>query len=273
MPVLTDRQFQQTADLVRSLCGINLHGGKRELVKARLSKRMRALGVRDFDEYLVRVRREGPAGELTLMLDAISTNLTFFFRQAKQFDHLRNLLTKARAEGRGRGRRLRIWSAGCSSGEEPYSVAILVREILSDLPLWDVGILATDLSTRMLAAAREGIYKADRLSEAPPGVVGKYFTCIQVDPERLYQVKPEVRELVSFAHLNLMDPWPMRGPFDMVFCRNVMIYFDRPTQARLVKRFWDILPPGGILYMGHSESLTGIPHRFRHVQPSTYQRL
>lgn len=273
MPVLTDRQFHQTAELVRSLCGINLHGGKRELVKARLSKRMRALGLDDFDEYLLRVRREGIAGELTLMLDAVSTNLTFFFRQARQFEHLRNLLTQAQAQRRSRGRRLRIWSAGCSSGEEPYSVAILVLEALADLPLWDVGILATDLSTQMLADAREGIYEADRLGEAPAGIVGKYFTCIQVDPERLYQVKPRVRELVSFAHLNLMDRWPMRGPFDMVFCRNVMIYFDRPTQARLVERFREILAPGGILYLGHSESLTGIPHRFHHVQPSTYQRL
>ena len=267
---LTDAQFDEISEMVRELCGINLHNGKRELVKARLSKRLRALGLTDFQQYMKYVR--GDANELIVMLDELSTNLTSFFREPGHFEHLaRHVLFRAARRGDPKPR-LRIWSAGCSSGEEPYSVAIAVLEALPDPPAWDVRVLATDISTRMLEAARNGTYSVKRIESVPGGMRGRYLECVQARPQRMYRVKDSVRDLVTFARLNLMGPWPMKGPFDAIFCRNVMIYFDKPTQQRLIDRFDDLLAPGGTLYLGHSESLTGVRHRFQYVQPTVYEK-
>ena len=172
----------------------------------------------------------------------------------------------------GKSRRLHVWSAGCSSGEEPYSIAIHLREAIPDLQAWDVKVLATDLSTAVLARAREGIYDKQRLQDVPGMLRSKHFTCIEARPERRYQVKESLRKLVHFARLNLMDPWPMRGPFEVIFCRNVMIYFDKPTQGQLVERFSELLAPGGTLFIGHSESLTGVRHQLRYVEPTVYEK-
>jgi len=270
---LTDEQFARISELVKGLCGINLHEGKKELVKARLNKRLRTLGLRDFEQYLDRVRQDATGDELTTMLDSLSTNLTSFFREPQHFDHLRRVVLPAlTARAQGRRRHIRIWSAGCSSGEEPYSIAIFLREHVPDLDRWDAAILATDLSTRVLARAREGIYDAQRLADMPASWVGRHFDEAPGRGGSAFRVKPAVQRLVTFARLNLMGPWPMRGPFDVIFCRNVMIYFDKPTQGQLVGRYCDILAPGGVLLLGHSESLTGIRHRLRYVQPTIYQK-
>lgn len=268
--VLSDEAFEQISRFVRSACGINLHDGKRELVKARLAKRMRALGITSYTAYMRHVESDSSGAELTAMLDVISTNLTYFFREAKHFAYLRETLVprvKARPT-----KRIRIWSAGCSSGEEPYSIAMLLSECLPDLGCWDAAILATDLSTAVLAAAREGVYRDDRFRQTPRELVGKYFDRIQIKPQKLYRVRPSLRRLVHIAKLNLMEPWPMTGPFDAIFCRNVMIYFDKPTQGELVRRFSELLAPGGALLLGHSESLTGVKHKLRYVQPAVYER-
>lgn len=270
---LTDAQFEAISRLVKDLCGINLHQGKKELVKARLQKRLRVLDLPSFDEYIDHVRHDTAGDELIAMLDAISTNLTQFYREPQHFEHLAStVLPSLIAAAETRGKRLRIWSAGCSSGEEAYTIAILLHENLPGLAQWDARILATDLSTRVLARAREGVYDASRLANVPAGWTAKYFTAGSSRTDRRYRLKDDVRRLIAFARLNLMEPWPMRGPFDVIFCRNVMIYFDKATQSRLIDRFWEILGAGGILYVGHSESLAGVKHRFDYVQPTVYRK-
>lgn len=267
---LTEAHFNRISQLVKAHCGIDLHDGKKELVKARLAKRLRRLGFRSFQQYIEHLRDDPSGTEITAMLDAISTNQTSFFREADHFDCLAgNVLPRVAAGG---GKRLRIWSAGCSSGEEPYSIAITVAESIPDLGRWDPRILATDISTRVLARAEEGVYEAACVEPVPPILRSRYFTFVETRPQRLYEVTADIRGMVHFARLNLMGPWPMIGPFDAIFCRNVMIYFDKPTQGRLVQRFWDLLGSGGTLFVGHSESLTGVRHQFRYVQPTVYQK-
>ncbi|MFH1550553.1 MAG: protein-glutamate O-methyltransferase [Planctomycetota bacterium] len=271
---LTQRQFEKISSLVYDLCGINLHIGKKELVKARLNKRLRQLGISDFDEYLAFLASDTSGRELVDMLDAISTNLTSFFREPAHFEYLSKQILPRLVQERGRdpGRRLRIWSAGCSSGEEPYTIAIVLRNEIENLDRWDAAILATDINTRMLDTARCGEYAEARLKNMPVQVQSRCFECIESKKPRVYRARPEIRRLVSFARLNLLDNWPMRGNFDVIFCRNTMIYFDKPTQGKLVRRFREKLNEGGVLFIGHSESLTGIKHDFDYVQPTVYRR-
>ena len=265
---LTEAQFNAISSLVKNLAGINLTDAKKELVRARLTKRLRKLGLATFDDYVEYLQGDTTGAELVAMLDVLSTNTTYFFREAKHFEWLRQeVLPRLAAR-----RRVRIWSAGCSSGEEPYSIAIVLLEAIPDLADWDAAILATDLSTEVLARARQGIYPASRLREVPPMLLGRHFTLVATKPERTYRVNDPVRRLVHFARLNLMGQWPMKGPFDVIFCRNVMIYFDRPTRQDLIARFHSILAPGGTLFIGHSESLTGINHSFRYVLPTVYRK-
>ena len=269
---LTDRQFNLISVLVKDLCGINLHEGKRELVRARLVKRLRELRIGSFAQYIDLIRsREGEV-EILAMLDALSTNLTFFFRENDHFELLRQKAGPQMLERHADDRRIRIWSAGCSSGEEPYSIAIVMQQVLAGRGGFDVKILATDLSRRMLEIARHGIYSHERFRDTPPRTIAENFVCLQSQPHRRYQVEQSLRQMVTFARLNLMEAWPMRGPFDAIFCRNVMIYFDKPTQNRLVERLWDLLAPGGMLFIGHSESLSGVQHRFQYVQPTAYRK-
>jgi len=269
---LTEAQFRKISNLVRSTCGINLHEGKKQLVQSRLAKRIRELGFRGYSEYIEYVTNDVAGTELTAMLDAISTNLTRFFREEEHFRYLARKVLPAVMERAGSDRRLRIWSAGCSTGEEPYSIAITLCENIPDLACWDAKVLATDLSTRVLAQAKKATYPGKRIKAVPPQQRSRYFRCIQARPDRLYRVEEPARSLVFFTRLNLTDPWPMKGAFDAIFCRNVMIYFEKSTQAELVSRFYRILTPGGTLFIGHSESLTGIEHSLRYVQPTVYQK-
>ena len=265
-------EFREFCALVTSVCGIKLGDGKEELVKARLGKRIRSLGMTGFAEYLDHLRDNGRV-ELPKLLDAISTNVTSFFRESDHFEYLRNsLLPRIVQREKQRGRRLRIWSAGCSSGEEPYSIAIHLREGLPDLERWDVKILATDLSMEALQRGTVGSYEAGKLAEMPPQILRRYFRPEGARGASSYRVCDQIRSLVHFAPLNLMQRWPMRGPFDAIFCRNVMIYFDKPTQGRLVGRFSELLPPGGALIMGHSESLAGVATELRCVQPTIHEK-
>jgi len=266
---LTDAQFEQIRRLIKRQCGIHLNEGKKDLVRGRLAKRLRVLGFDSFRLYLEHLDADASGSELTALLDAISTNQTSFFREPAHFEYLqRAVLPRVAARG---DRRLRVWSAGCSSGEEPYSIAITLREGLGELDAWDARVLATDISTRVLAGARRAVYGEDRVAAISPLLRSRYFVCTQTRPRRQYGVVPAVRKLVHFARLNLMDSWPMRGPFDVIFCRNVMIYFDRPTRQRLIGRFAGLLAKGGTLFVGHSESLTGIQHPLRYVQPTVYE--
>jgi chemotaxis protein methyltransferase CheR len=264
---LSEAQFNKISKLTYEMCGINLRAGKEGLVKSRLSKRLRALGLPSFDSYLEYVKKDASGKELITFIDSLTTNKTGFFREEQHFEFLR---TQILPSYRDDGRKMRIWSAGCSSGEEPYSIAILLREEWPSVDYCDVRILATDISTRVLGLAKEAVYEEELVKEMNPALVKKYFKCVRESPPRAYHVKDDVRRMVRLARLNLMEPWPMRGPFHVIFCRNVMIYFDKQTQTELVRRFWEMLAPGGYLLVGHSESLTAASYRLRYIRPATY---
>jgi chemotaxis protein methyltransferase CheR len=263
VPPLTGGQFAFIGELLHRQCGIALASGKEALVTARLYKRLRVLGLGTFDEYLSRVERD-PA-ELRAMVDALTTNKTDFFREPDHFVYLRESVLPALA---ATADPIKIWSAGCSSGEEPYSLAITLREELPNPDLRDVRVLATDISDRVLARAREGVYDEEAVRDVPPLYLGKYFH----HTAGRFTVNGVLRRHVAFARLNLLGEWPMRGPFDAILCRNVMIYFDNPTRQRLVERFWELLKPGGHFFVGGSESLTSVEHRFTYVQPAVFRK-
>lgn len=270
---LSQKQFADVRERLYKLAGIKLSSGKEALVAARLAKRMRHLNLDSYEQYMSFVAEDRTGRELAQMIDVLTTNKTSFFRESQHFDFLREqMLPKL---GSGANRPVRIWSAGCSNGKEPYTIAMLMRETTSDVDKRDWRILATDISERMLTVAREGIYDEGTAAEIPPTLLKKYFTSVvctdaRTDMSRRYQVSDNVRSMVSFARLNLMEEWPMKGLFNAIFCRNVMIYFDKPTQQRLVQRYWEMLAPGGHLFIGHSESLTNIAGKFRYVQPALY---
>jgi chemotaxis protein methyltransferase CheR len=272
--LLTNPEFARLRALVYEHCGINLHDGKKQLVQARLAKRLRAGSFESVSDYLDHVLADASGGELTALIDSISTNLTSFFREVKHFEHLSARFLPALIDRKSKSnhRRIRAWSAGCSSGEEAYSLAITLLDAVAGKGTWDVKILATDISTKVLRAAKQGTYGADRVEPVSPQQISKYFTTYRAAGEKTFHVMPAVREIVRFRHLNLMEEWPFTGPFDFIFCRNVMIYFDKTTQERLVRRYYDCLPSGGLLFTGHSESLTGIAHHFRYVEPTIYAK-
>lgn len=266
-PTLSEEQYARISRTMRTLCGISLSLGKEGLVRARLTKRLRALRMSSFEQYLRYMDGDKSGEELSGMIDALTTNKTDFFRGPQHFDYLR---TRVLPDLIAENRKIRIWSAGCSSGEEPFSIAILLKEEMPDIHRRDVRVLATDISRRMLEVARRAVYEEDALREVPPPLLKKYFSPAGAQAPHTYRVKDDVRELVRFARLNLVGEWPMKGPFNVIFCRNVMIYFDRPARQRLVKRLWSLLEPGGHLFVGHSESLTAFFHQFSYVQPAVY---
>jgi chemotaxis protein methyltransferase CheR len=263
---LNEGQFRKISDIVYNHCGIKLKDGKEALVKARLMKRFRALGVDSVESYLKLIESREGDHELCQMIDVMTTNKTSFFRENEHFKFLHEIvLPQLKAP------RLRFWSAACSSGEEPYSLAMLLREHLPGIDQKDILILATDISRRMLEKAKSAFYAESTLKDLPPSYLQKYFIKT-TKTACTYRVNDNVRSLVRLAQLNLMDPWPMKGPFNVIFCRNVMIYFDRATQQRLINRFWELLESGGYLFVGHSEGLSAITHRFKYVRPATYKK-
>jgi len=250
--------------LIHSLCGIELSPEKDGLIKSRLSKRLRALGLTSFDAYVDQVERDATRAELSEFVDALTTNKTDFFREPRHFDFLRATVLPALAR---RGGAARFWSAACSSGEEPLTLAMVLRESWPDLDRMNVRILGTDISSKVLARARAGVYERDQLRDVPPALLTKYFAAAA---SGAMLASPSLTKLISYARLNLLGDWTMRGPFDVILCRNVMIYFDKATQERLINRCYELLAPGGYLLTGHSESLNGLTHRYRYVQPATY---
>jgi chemotaxis protein methyltransferase CheR len=265
---LSSKQFDKISQLVYQISGIDLHEGKEELVKARLLKRLRHLKISNFDRYLKYLAHDKNGIEVQAMVDMLTTNKTHFFRESEHLDFLKDEIIPGLSTGP-----VRIWSAGCSSGEEPYSIAIILRENIPEIEKRDVRILATDISDRMMDRARQGLYDEDTLKFMPAQFKHKYFKRAESGGVRKYHVAPRLQSMVSFAKLNLMEEWPMSGLFDVIFCRNVMIYFDKPTQEKLVKRFWSMLQDGGYLLVGHSESLTFLTHDYRYLKPAVYQKV
>lgn len=267
----TDRDFAFLHRIAYERTGISLGETKREMLYGRLARRVRQLGLSSFAEYCARIESDAD-GELGRLVNAITTNLTAFFREGHHFEHLAaTALPDIVARDTGK-RRLRIWSAGCSTGKEPYSIAMIVAE--SGLPAgWDARILATDIDTDVLAIAKSGVYRAERVHGVSPERLRRWFQRGSGENAGNVRVIPALRESVAFRHLNLLDPWPMHGPFDIIFCRNVVIYFDAETQRRLFARFADMLAPGGYLYIGHSESLFRISERFRPLGGTMYRKI
>lgn len=270
---LRDVDFQKISRFVYELCGINLHDGKKELVKARLSKRLRSGNFSSFSQYFKFVTTQEGTDELINMIDSLSTNLTSFFREEKHFHKLREIIPgmiPSSMQRNGRAK-LKIWCAGCSTGEEPYSLAISMKEMLNGHPT-DMKIIATDISTRVLQTANAGIYSGDRVKKIPRELLRKYFQIGQGKWRGYYRAKQELRDIIEFIRFNLMDPPYFDELFDIIFCRNVMIYFDKQTQGMLVDRFYDCLKENGWLFVGHSESLTGLSHKFKYIEPSVYRK-
>lgn len=266
-----ERDFLKIAKLVKEQTGIVLGERKRNLVYGRLSRRLRALGIDNFSDYCTRL--EGPEGEseCRLMVNAITTNLTGFYREAHHFEFLaKEVLAGIAKSPSAADRRLRIWSAGCSSGEEPYSIAMTVQKAFENGTRWDAKILATDIDTEMIATAKAGCYPVGYAAPIPDAMQRQFVR--QSDDQNIV-MSETLKSLIVFKPLNLFDSWPMQGPFDAIFCRNVVIYFDSDAKRVLFDRFADILKPGGWMFIGHSESLFRVSDRFRHVGRTIYRRL
>jgi chemotaxis protein methyltransferase CheR len=265
----SDTDFQTLTRLAYEYAGISLAESKQNLIYSRLSRRLRALRLdsfRDYCEYLT-----ANASEVENFINSISTNHTKFFREAHHFDHFRAHVAApfAQAAARKPGQRLRVWSAGCSSGEEPYTIAVVLHREIRDLASNDVRILATDIDTDVLTKAAQGEFAAAAMDEIPQ----QYHSCFQsMNDGTKVLIDEDVQSLLTFRRLNLMEDWPFRGLFDAIFCRNVMIYFDTPTKTRLVDRFKKQLKPDGWLYIGHSESLIGSHPGLELVGRTTYRR-
>ena len=263
-----DDDFQYISNLMQECAGIQLAECKRELVYGRLTKRLRALNLDSFAQYC-QILKEGDKQELIHCVNQITTNVTSFFRENHHFDYMANTaLPKLLAEKtNNKTNRLRIWSAGCSSGEEAYSIAITLRENeLLTSGKWDAKILATDLDSNILDKARKGIYKIEQLENISEQRRIRCFQQGRGDKQGLANVTGELKDMISFKQLNLSNvSWPMHGPFDVIFCRNVVIYFDKEMRKKLINRFADLLDDGGYLFVGHSESLFGITDRFTAV--------
>jgi len=264
---LSHRQFEEISRLVYQQCGINLKSGKEALVRARLMKRLRALQIPSIKAYMNLISSEQGRAEIHTLIDVMTTNKTSFFREAAHFDYLAEVILPELDQ-----QRLRFWSAACSSGEEPYTLAMVLRENIPAIDKKDVLILSTDISNRMLETAQTGVYSQERMTDVPRALIQKYFERYPDGLEKRYRVGAALRKIVRLAPLNLMQAWPMKGPFDVIFCRNVMIYFDRPTQQELVNRFYDLLMPGGYLFVGHSEGLSGVRHAFQYMKPAIYRK-
>lgn len=269
---LTRRDLNEIAAMIYSDAGIALNDSKASLVYSRLSKHIRALGLRGFREYCALVSSQEGAPERREMLSHLTTNFTRFFRENHHFDHIRTdvlpgLIARARAGGR-----VRIWSAACSDGQEPYSIALTVLAALPNAADYDFKILATDIDPKILAIARAGAYDEQALETVNPAMRKQWFREVDINGRRKFQIDDKVKRLITFNELNLMAQWPIKGPFDIIFCRNVVIYFDEPTQVRIWQRFSGLLAEGGHLYIGHSERVSGdAKNLFDNIGITTYR--
>jgi len=261
------RVFQE---ILYAQSGIVLKDSKRSLVESRVAQRLRALNMHSYSQYLDYLQSGTPGDELVHLIDVISTNVTKFFREPDHFEILDESVERWVADGR---KQLRFWSAACSTGEEPYTMAMTLQPHQQRHDL-DLKILATDISTRVLAHAQTGHYAADRVASVPDELRARYFRSRFGSEQEAYVVADELKSLILFRRLNFKKfPYPIKGAFDGIFCRNAMIYFDRDLRTRMVYEFAKLLRPGGILMIGHSETLIGIEKKYRTIKPSVYERL
>ncbi len=271
---MSESDYTNFSTLIYKKAGINLHEGKKSLLKARLTKYLRKTRFGSLEEYYQYLMNDDTGEEMVRLLDVISTNLTYFFREPKHYDFLRSKALPQVLEFSDslNKRAIRVWSAGCSSGEEAYSLGIVLNQFLCSHEGLQIQILATDISTRVLKKATDGIYEKEKLEKIPYDLRSRYFQRGINKRSGYYRVKPQLRKMISFRRLNLMEPFPPGRTFQIIFCRNVMIYFDKHTQERIVQKFYGALEKGGFFFIGHSESLTNIKHAFQYIQPSVYRK-
>jgi len=261
--------FNRLRELIYDRSGITLGTNKESLVKARLSKRMRKLGIDRYEAYLDLVINDKTGLEMQDLLDAISTNVTSFYREPEHFEFMKTVIKERTKSGVNH---LRVWSAACSSGEEPYTLAIEIMEAIGGKPS-DVKILATDIAPSVLKTGLKGEYSQEKIASVPRHLQAKYFTKKEAQGKCVHTISDRARDLVLFRQFNLNTfPYPIRGPLDFIFCRNVMIYFDRPIRARIVNEFSRLLRPGGYLFLGHAESLAGISEGYKSIKPSIHMK-
>lgn len=268
--IFSEKDFKYIRDLINDHTGIVLAEHKVDMVYGRLSRRLRELNLESFDTYLSTL--ESDEQELIHFVNALTTNLTSFFREKHHFEFLASKLLPQIMKNKG-SKRLRIWSAGCSSGEEPYTIAMTVRSIIPVNSGWDVKILATDLDSNMVKKGSDGIYTEDRVTGLSEQQMKKWVKKGKGDTNGMVKMDDQLREMISFKQLNLMHEWPMKGPFDLIFCRNVLIYFNKDTQSMLFDRYADMLVDDGHLMIGHSESMYKICDRFKLLGQTIYKRL
>lgn len=264
----SQRDFRFLADLVNQKTGIVLNEKKHDMVYSRISRRLRALSLTTFQEYCELLKSADGESEIGNLVNAITTNLTHFFREKHHFDHLHEEVLQPLVADNTK--RLRIWSAGCSSGMEAYSLAMTVRDAIPDVDTWDAKILATDIDTNMLNTGARGEYTLEEYTNIRPDY-RQHVT--QYPNDGIMLMSDALKKLIAFKHLNLLEHWPMKGPFDAIFCRNVVIYFDKKTQTKLFNRMAELLEIGGWLYIGHSENLSKITDRFELVGRTIYRKV
>lgn len=268
----SDKEFKFISKLIGERTGIVLSDAKRQMVYGRLSRRLRQLKLTKFSEYCD-ILTSGHEAELIEFTNAITTNLTAFFRENHHFDFLKNTVLPELIRKNVHTKRIRIWSAGCSSGEEPYSIAMCVREALPRLAGWDVKILATDLDSNMVQGGKRGIYTTERVEGLSLSRMKKWVERGTGEKADKVRMSAELRDLITFKELNLMHEWPIKGPFDFMFCRNVVIYFNKDTQRKLFDRYANLLADKAYLFIGHSESLNKVTDRFNLLGKTIYQKV
>jgi len=267
----TDKDFEKVRNLVKSHTGISLSDAKKDMVYSRLSRRLRSLELEKFSDYCSLVEG-GDDDELIKFTNAITTNLTAFFREDHHFQYLAKTVVPELMKSNIKDRRIRVWSAGCSTGEEPYSLAIALKESIPSFDSWDVKILATDLDSDVLQTAKNGVYKSERIEGLTSARKRNWFLKGKGDNEGTVRVRPELQEMITFKQLNLLREWPTKGPFDFIFCRNVVIYFDKDTQKVLFDRYANVLKSNSHLFIGHSESLFKVSDRFSLLGQTIYKK-
>ncbi len=268
----TDKHFNWLIKMVLEKTGIALTEKKRDLVYGRLARRVRKLDLDNFDQYC-HLLKNNPEGELVEFVNSITTNLTSFYREAHHFEYLGDTVVKYLLQQRKREKQIRIWSAGCSTGEEPYTIAMTLLESIPNINSWDVKILATDIDTNVLSKASQGIYLKDKISGVSKERFNKWFSKPGIECESSeVKVSPKLRELITFKELNLMGDWPMQGQFDVLFCRNVVIYFNKDTQRVLFEKFANKLKEDAHMFIGHSESLYKVTDRFTLIGKTIHQK-
>lgn len=268
----TDKEFKFISKLVGEKTGIVLSDAKRQMVYGRLSRRLRQLKLTRFSDYCDMLT-SGDEQELIEFTNAITTNLTAFFRENHHFEFLKQTVLPEIMKKNAASKRIRIWSAGCSSGEEPYSIAMCVREALPLSSGWDVKILATDLDSNMVARGKAGVYTTERVEGLSESRMKKWVERGKGENSDKVRMSQKLRDLITFKKLNLMEGWPMKGPFDFMFCRNVVIYFNKETQRELFERYANLLKDDAYLFIGHSESLNKVTDRFNLLGKTIYQKV